>query len=78
VLFVEVFAERLEQLVTARRLLRVRLRVGEDEVFAHAAPEEVLDEPHRGGLGPEHRLGVFDQLAVPLRKALHVAQVGHS
>ena len=66
-----------ETLIALGLLLGLLLGVGEQQVLAQVAPEEVLDEAHCVGLGPDEGLGVLDHLAVGFGNALEILDVRH-
>ena len=72
VLVAHIGVQLRQQLIASGDLLGAHLRVGEDQLLAEVAPEDVLDEAHGGGIGPQHLLGLLDLLAILLGDVLEL------
>ena len=60
----EILIKRGKQLIAARGLFCKRGGVREDALLLEVAPEIILHHTHRGWIGPEHLLRLFDLLAI--------------
>ena len=63
-LCLEINIELCEQFVTSGAFLVAFHRHRENQFLADPSPEQILDEPHGGGVGAQHFLSLLDLLAV--------------